>query len=101
MRVSAREALQLRALKVPGVNPQPMAVWYGLGGETCRMAKKEVKLDPDDRLGVSEVGPWASEKHARLQAYIEISGAARRKYIPPPSWHAGAAYIELFSGPGR
>lgn len=65
------------------------------------MAKKEVKLDPDDRLVVSEVGPWASEKHARLQSYIEISGGARRKYIPPPSWHAGAAYIELFSGPGR
>jgi len=21
--------------------------------------------------------------------------------VPPPSWHAGAAYIELFSGPGR
>jgi three-Cys-motif partner protein len=36
-----------------------------------------------------------------VQRYIEISSAARKKYVPPPSWHAGATYIELFSGPGR
>jgi hypothetical protein len=65
------------------------------------MAKKAVKLDPDDGLIVSEVGPWATEKHARVQRYIEIASATRKKYMPPPSWHAGAAYIELFSGPGR
>lgn len=65
------------------------------------MAKKEAKFDPDDGLIVSEVGPWAAEKHARVRQYIEISSATRKKYIPPPSWHAGAAYIELFSGPGR
>ena len=65
------------------------------------MAKNAVKLDPDDGLIVSEVGPWATEKHARVQRYIEIASATRKKYVPPPSWHAGAAYIELFSGPGR
>ncbi|MGJ5065386.1 three-Cys-motif partner protein TcmP [Bradyrhizobium oligotrophicum] len=65
------------------------------------MAKRAVKLDPDDGLIISEVGSWATEKHARVQRYIEISSATRKKYIPPPSWHAGAAYIELFSGPGR
>jgi three-Cys-motif partner protein len=66
------------------------------------MAKKpSIEFDPDDGLIVSEVGPWASEKHARVKAYIEIASATRRKYLPPPSWHAGAAYIELFSGPGR
>ena len=65
------------------------------------MAKKTVKFDPGDSLIVSEVGPWASEKHARVQRYIEIASATRKKYVPPPSWHAGAAYIELFSGPGR
>jgi three-Cys-motif partner protein len=65
------------------------------------MAKKTVKLDPGDSLIVSEVGPWASEKHARVKRYIEIASATRKKYVPPPSWHAGAAYIELFSGPGR
>jgi three-Cys-motif partner protein len=65
------------------------------------MAKKTVKFDPGDDLIVSEVGPWASEKHARVQRYIEIASATRKKYVPPPAWHAGAAYIELFSGPGR
>ncbi|MCA1533848.1 three-Cys-motif partner protein TcmP [Bradyrhizobium sp. NBAIM03] len=65
------------------------------------MAKREVKFDHDDGLIVSEVGPWATEKHARVRQYIEISSATRKKYIPPPAWHAGAAYIELFSGPGR
>ena len=65
------------------------------------MAKKTIKLDPDDRLIVSEVGEWATEKHARVKRYIEAASATRRKYVPPPSWHAGAAYIELFSGPGR
>jgi three-Cys-motif partner protein len=65
------------------------------------MVKKTVKLDPGDGLIVSEVGSWASEKHARVKRYIEIASATRKKYVPPPSWHAGAAYIELFSGPGR
>ena len=65
------------------------------------MAKKAIKLDPGDSLIVSEVGPWASEKHARVKRYIEIASATRKKYVPPPSWHAGAAYIELFSDPGR
>jgi three-Cys-motif partner protein len=65
------------------------------------MAKKPIVLDRADGLIVDEVGEWASEKHARVQAYIKIASATRRKYVPPPSWHAGAAYIELFSGPGR
>jgi three-Cys-motif partner protein len=66
------------------------------------MAKKPlIEFDPDDGLVVSEVGAWASEKHARVKAYIEIASATRRKYLPPPAWHAGAAYIELSSGPGR
>jgi three-Cys-motif partner protein len=65
------------------------------------MAKKAVKFDPDDGLILSEVGSWASEKHARVKRYIEIASATRKKYVPPPPWHAGAAYIELFSGPGR
>src|SRR5882757_3932594 len=65
------------------------------------MAKKAVKLDPGDGLIVSEVGSCAFERHARVKRYIEIVSATRRKYVPPPSWHAGAAYIELFCGPGR
>ncbi len=65
------------------------------------MIKKTIKHDPDDGLIVSEVGSWASEKHARVRAYIKIASATRAKYVPPPAWRAGASYIELFSGPGR
>jgi hypothetical protein len=52
------------------------------------MAKKPVILDPADGLIVDEVGKWAIEKHARLQAYIEIASATRAKYVPPPAWRA-------------
>jgi three-Cys-motif partner protein len=65
------------------------------------MAKNSTILDPDDGLIVDEVGAWASEKHARVKAYIEIASATRAKYVPPPSWRGGACYIELFSGPGH
>jgi three-Cys-motif partner protein len=64
------------------------------------MAKKQT-IDPTDGLVVSEVGEWASEKHARVQRYIEIASKARAMYVPPPAWRGGAGYIELFSGPGR
>jgi hypothetical protein len=43
------------------------------------MVKKVLKLDPGDGLIVSEVGPWASEKHARVKRYIEIASATRKK----------------------
>lgn len=65
------------------------------------MAAKSIILDPSDGLIISEVGKWATEKHARVKAYIEIASATRAKYVPPPSWRGGASYIELFSGPGR
>ncbi|WP_409188500.1 three-Cys-motif partner protein TcmP [Bradyrhizobium sp. RDM4] len=65
------------------------------------MGKPPIILDPTDGLIVDEVGKWASEKHARVKAYIEIASATRAKYVPPPSWRGGACYIELFSGPGR
>ncbi|MBV8918112.1 three-Cys-motif partner protein TcmP [Bradyrhizobium sp.] len=64
------------------------------------MAKVK-KIDPVDGLVISEVGEWAPEKHARVSRYIEIASVVRKEYRPPPEWRAGAAYIELFSGPGR
>jgi three-Cys-motif partner protein len=64
------------------------------------MAKATIKLDPDDGLIVSEVGRWASEKHERLQRYIQASRGARAKYLPPLG-RASASYIELYSGAGR
>src|ERR1700694_4278268 len=65
------------------------------------MAKQTIKIDPADGLIVSEGGEWASDKHARVSRYIEIASVVRAGSVPPPKWHAGAAYIELFSGPGR
>jgi len=55
----------------------------------------------DDGLPVEEVGEWVAEKHDLLRDYIQISSATRKKYLPPPSSRGGAAYIDLFCGPGR
>jgi three-Cys-motif partner protein len=76
-------------------------MWFNSLLGTTPMAKKAIILDPTDGLLVSEVGKWAPKKHARVQRYIEIASAVRAGFLPPPSWHAGASYIELFSGPGR
>jgi three-Cys-motif partner protein len=64
------------------------------------MAKKPVKLDPDDGLIVGGVGRWATEKHDRLRKYILASRGARAKFLPPVG-KGGASYIELYSGAGR
>lgn len=69
----------------------------------------EVKPDPADGLPAIDAGTWVHEKHKLLSEYIKRSGdtrrgwldpevAARRGFVGDP---AGAAYIELFSGPGR
>lgn len=55
------------------------------------------RLDEDDGLPIMEVQEWAEEKHAYLRRYLDISHAARRKFLRG----SGATYIELFSGPGR
>ena len=46
------------------------------------------------------VGPWAAEKHERLKKYIDAYRSARAMFLPPRG-AGGAAYIDLFSGPGR
>src|ERR1700752_2623453 len=56
--------------------------------------------DPADGLVVDVVGPWASEKHERLRKYVDSYRSARAMFLPPKG-SGGAAYIELFSGPGR
>jgi three-Cys-motif partner protein len=55
-------------------------------------------LDPEDGLPLSCVGPWAEEKHARLRKYVDISWAARRKFV---TGKGGANYLDLYCGPGR
>jgi three-Cys-motif partner protein len=57
-------------------------------------------VDPTDGLIVDIVGAWATEKHERLRKYIDAAHGARAKYLPPRG-NGGAAYVELFSGPGR
>jgi three-Cys-motif partner protein len=52
----------------------------------------------DDGLPLDEVGAWAGEKHDRLRRYIDISRAARKKFV---EGSGGATYIDLFRGSGR
>lgn len=58
----------------------------------------ETRLDPSDNLPAMDVGEWADEKHEHLKKFLDISHAARRKFV---TGRGGATYIELFSGPGR
>jgi three-Cys-motif partner protein len=62
------------------------------------VAKKAI--DPIDDLVADIVGPWAIEKHERLRKYIDAYRSARAMFLPPKGT-GGAAYIDLFSGPGR
>lgn len=50
----------------------------------------------DDGLIVEKVGPWAKEKLRILTHYIQISSAARRKFL-----RNEPAYLDVFCGPGR
>jgi three-Cys-motif partner protein len=52
----------------------------------------------DDGLPLDEVGAWVGEKHERLRRYIDVSRAARRKFV---EGSGGATYIDLFCGSGR
>jgi three-Cys-motif partner protein len=58
------------------------------------------KLVPgSDGLPAEEVGQWVEEKHFFITEYIKLSHGARRKFVGPQD--AGAAYIDLFCGPGQ
>jgi three-Cys-motif partner protein len=52
----------------------------------------------DDGLPLDEVGSWAKDKHDRLRKYVDISRAARRKFVQGTG---GATFIDLFCGVGR
>lgn len=56
-------------------------------------------VEGDDGLPVEEVGPWAKEKHDLLCRYVDMAKATRAKYLGPKK--GGAAFIDLFCGPGR
>ena len=52
--------------------------------------------DRRDGLPVEKVGSWAKDKLLIVGAYIQISGATRRKYRENQP-----AFIDVFCGPGR
>lgn len=56
-------------------------------------------VDGDDKLPAELVGRWAKEKYSLLCRYVQISSSTRKKYLGPGK--GGAAYIDLFCGPGR
>lgn len=64
------------------------------------MTPKPVVVDPADGLPVLEVGLWTAEKHDYLRRYITATKAARSRYLAPIG-PGGAAFIDLFAGPGR
>jgi len=62
---------------------------------TIAQVGEHYSLD-DEGLFVENVGPWAVDKLKIVTDYIQASSAARRRYVD-----AGAAYIDVFCGPGR
>lgn len=53
----------------------------------------------DDGLPAEDVGGWVKSKHKLLCDYVQISTYARGKFLG--SGKGGAAYVDLFCGPGR
>lgn len=68
------------------------------GGET--LANGNCTVPAPDGLPVQCVGAWAADKHYYLRQYIEATRAVRTGYLPPKG-RGGAAFIDLFSGPGK
>lgn len=64
------------------------------------MIAKPLDVDPKDGLPVLKVGPWTPEKHDYLRRYIAATRAVRARFLPPVG-SGGAAFIDLFAGPGK
>jgi three-Cys-motif partner protein len=68
-----------------------------MGGET--LGNGNCTNPGPDGLPVQCVGPWAADKHYYLRQYIEATRAVRADYLPPKG-KGGAAFVDLFAGPG-
>lgn len=53
--------------------------------------------DPEDGLPVQCVNEWAKQKHDYIKRYLEATHGVRGKFVRD----SGAAYVDLFSGPGK
>jgi len=56
-------------------------------------------VDGDDGLPADQVGAWVADKHRILKAYLDYQAHARVNFLGPR--RGGAAYIDVFCGPGR
>jgi three-Cys-motif partner protein len=56
--------------------------------------------EPNTDLAIQCVGEWAKDKHDYLRRYIDATRGVRAKFLPPKG-HGGAAFVDLFAGPGR
>ncbi len=71
----------------------------------CRNSYGNCTLaESDDGHAVQCIGAWSLEKHDYLKRYIDATANPRRIFITPSAKFgrtAGAAFIDLFAGPGR
>jgi three-Cys-motif partner protein len=67
------------------------------GGET--RANGNCTAPAPDGFPAQCVGQWAADKHYYLQQYIEATREVRSRFLPPKG-SGGAAFIDLFAGPG-
>jgi len=58
------------------------------------------EVDPKDGLPAQCVGVWAKDKHHYLRNYFAATRHVRSQFLPPKG-HGGAAFLDLFAGPGR
>ena len=72
--------------------------------ERCRYGGRKLSNEncenpADDGLPSQSVGAWTRLKHERFRAYLAATRAVRAKFITPKGT-GGAAFIDLFAGPG-
>ncbi len=80
-----------------------------MSGEICECGQSKLgngncPVHAENDLPLQCVGVWAQDKHDYLSRYIEATWAARARYLEVTDEHpkpGGAAYIDLFAGPGR
>jgi three-Cys-motif partner protein len=73
--------------------------------EACSRGKRKPNgncsnAEAASSLPIQCVGDWAKDKHDYLRRYISATRGVRAKFLAPKG-SGGAAFIDLFGGPGR